>query len=204
MRKKTGPRLNPKREYETHLGAIRIARGLTLQALADMIGSSGSTIGRYQTGLACPCIMYGPRIGKPTRIALLLSLVLEVSLADLFPRYMCDIDRFAHQQDGWATPIDMADFVGEFTQRASDGIDGYKNILRMKVLIDDALTKIPRRLAFIIRRRFGLNGNSPETLESLAVVMGIKRERVRQLEAKGLRKLRDPFRRRKLKEYRYD
>jgi len=42
----------------------------------------------------------------------------------------------------------------------------------------------------VLRRRFGLEGDPPETLESIGRRMGLTRERVRQIEASGLRKLR--------------
>ena len=42
----------------------------------------------------------------------------------------------------------------------------------------------------VLRRRFGLEGEPPETLETIGRRLGLTRERVRQIEAAGLRKLR--------------
>jgi DNA-directed RNA polymerase sigma subunit (sigma70/sigma32) len=42
----------------------------------------------------------------------------------------------------------------------------------------------------VLRRRFGLEGDSPETLEAIGRRLSISRERVRQIEANALRKLR--------------
>ena len=42
----------------------------------------------------------------------------------------------------------------------------------------------------VLRRRFGLEGDAPETLETIGRRLGLTRERVRQIEAGGLRKLR--------------
>jgi len=42
----------------------------------------------------------------------------------------------------------------------------------------------------VLRRRFGLEGDPPETLEAIGRRLGLTRERVRQIEAAGLRKLR--------------
>jgi DNA-directed RNA polymerase sigma subunit (sigma70/sigma32) len=42
----------------------------------------------------------------------------------------------------------------------------------------------------VLRRRFGLEGDPPETLEAIGQRLGLSRERVRQLEGSGLRKLR--------------
>ena len=49
--------------------------------------------------------------------------------------------------------------------------------------------------AEVLRLRYGLGeGNKWKTLEQVAVVMGVSRERIRQIEAKALRKLRHPTR----------
>ena len=53
----------------------------------------------------------------------------------------------------------------------------------------------------IISRRFGLKSGKKETLESIGKSYGITRERVRQIEAKALRKLRHPTRSRKLRTF---
>ena len=61
-------------------------------------------------------------------------------------------------------------------------------------------TLTPREQNILIMR-FGLDGNEPKTLEEIGKLYGITRERIRQLEAKGLRKLRDPSRAKYLKGY---
>ena len=50
----------------------------------------------------------------------------------------------------------------------------------------------------ILTLRFGLDDNEPQTLENIGSIFGVTRERIRQIEAKALRKLRHPIRRRKL------
>jgi RNA polymerase primary sigma factor len=65
--------------------------------------------------------------------------------------------------------------------------------------IDRLLSGMPPRIAGIIRLRFGLGGEREHTLDEIARTQGVQRERIRQIEAKGLRMLRHPFLSRRLK-----
>jgi RNA polymerase primary sigma factor len=63
------------------------------------------------------------------------------------------------------------------------------------------LSTLSRREEKVIRLRFGLGDGTPRTLEEVGTIFKVTRERVRQIEAKALRKLRHPSRCRKLKGY---
>jgi RNA polymerase primary sigma factor len=54
----------------------------------------------------------------------------------------------------------------------------------------NALAQLTPRMRLVISRRFGLEGQAPQTLEQVGSELGITRERVRQLESKALRELR--------------
>jgi RNA polymerase primary sigma factor len=56
--------------------------------------------------------------------------------------------------------------------------------------LSDALTRLSPRMRHVLSRRFGLDGEAPQTLEEVGADLGITRERVRQLESRALRELR--------------
>ena len=60
------------------------------------------------------------------------------------------------------------------------------------------LTTLTKREAKVLALRFGINDGSPRTLEEVGKKFHVTRERVRQIEAKALRKMRHPTRSRKL------
>ncbi len=67
--------------------------------------------------------------------------------------------------------------------------------------INSVLNTLPAREQKVIRMRFGLDDGYSHTLEEVGYVFKVTRERIRQIEAKALRRLRHPTRSRKLKDY---
>jgi len=56
--------------------------------------------------------------------------------------------------------------------------------------LSEALTRLNPRMRTVIAKRFGLDGQPPQTLEQVGAELGVTRERVRQLESRALRELR--------------
>jgi len=74
-----------------------------------------------------------------------------------------------------------------------------KNLL--KAQISDVLDTLSPRERQVIEYRFGINDGRPRTLEEVGQTFGVTRERIRQIEAKALRKLRHPTRSLTLRDY---
>jgi RNA polymerase primary sigma factor len=71
----------------------------------------------------------------------------------------------------------------------------------LKDNIREVLETLSPREARVLVYRFGLEGGKPMTLEEVGKKFGVTRERIRQIEAKALRKLKHPSRRKKLQDY---
>ncbi len=71
----------------------------------------------------------------------------------------------------------------------------------LKEEMDDVLGTLTEREKKVLRLRFGIGDGYPRTLEEVGAIFEVTRERVRQIEAKALRKLRHPTRSRKLKNF---
>ena len=67
--------------------------------------------------------------------------------------------------------------------------------------VEEALGELSDREQEIVRMRFGLDDGQAKTLEDVGREFGVTRERIRQIEAKTLAKLRHPLRSQKLKEF---
>ena len=71
----------------------------------------------------------------------------------------------------------------------------------LKEAIGDLLSSLTPREAKVLRMRFGIDMNTDHTLEDVGKQFGVTRERIRQIEAKALRKLKHPSRAEKLREF---
>lgn len=71
----------------------------------------------------------------------------------------------------------------------------------LKEKVRDALDTLTEREGNVLRLRFGLDDGRSRTLEEVGKVFGVTRERIRQIEAKALRKLRHPSRSKRLKDF---
>ncbi|MDO4846895.1 MAG: RNA polymerase sigma factor RpoD [Clostridiaceae bacterium] len=75
------------------------------------------------------------------------------------------------------------------------------SMLLLKEQLEEVLGTLTEREAMVLKLRFGLEDGHPRTLEEVGKTFDVTRERIRQIEAKALRKLRHPSRSKKLKDF---
>ncbi len=92
----------------------------------------------------------------------------------------------------------LGDFIEDTTAPAPS--EEASNQL-LKEHVEDVLHNLNEREAEVLRKRFGLEDGRARTLEEVGRCFGVTRERIRQIEAKALRKLRHPKRSMKLKDF---
>ncbi|MCK4948393.1 MAG: RNA polymerase sigma factor RpoD [Candidatus Aureabacteria bacterium] len=89
----------------------------------------------------------------------------------------------------------FGDFIEDKGAESPSDATGY-TLLREQ--IEDVLKTLTKREERVLMLRFGIGDSSPRTLEEVGKIFGVTRERVRQIEAKAIRKMRHPIRARKL------
>jgi len=115
-----------------------------------------------------------------------------------------EIMKVSQEPTSLATPVgdDEDSLLGDFIQDTTQPTpyDAASREL-LKGHLDEVLHTLSDREKRVLILRFGLEDGRPRTLEEVGVEFGVTRERIRQIEAKALRKLRHPSRSKKLKDY---
>ena len=116
---------------------------------------------------------------------------------ELTPERILEIQKLAREPVSLETPVDEEEdvFLGDFIEdRASVTPDQAAAHRMMSDQINQALSTLTDREHRVLRMRFGLDDGRSQTLEEVGDQFGVTRERIRQIEAKALRKMRDPAR----------
>ena len=118
-----------------------------------------------------------------------------------------DIYKISQEPVSLETPIGEEDdsHLGDFIKDERNvSPEEYATNEMLKDEISEVLLTLTEREEKVIRLRFGLEDGKSRTLEEVGQMFGVTRERIRQIEAKALRKLRHPSRSKKLKDYTID
>ncbi len=114
------------------------------------------------------------------------------------------IIRIAQEPMSLETPIGSEEnsYLGDFIEDESvlGPVDAASKQL-LKEQLHEILDSLSERERKVLEMRFGLTDGQGRTLEEVGSEFGVTRERIRQIEAKALRKLRHPIRSRKLRDY---
>ena len=115
-----------------------------------------------------------------------------------------EINKVAQEPVSLETPIGeeddshLGDFIPDEDALAPADAAAYE---LLKEQLEDVLDTLTEREENVLRLRFGLDDGRTRTLEEVGKVFGVTRERIRQIEAKALRKLRHPSRSKRLKDF---
>ncbi|TLS39370.1 RNA polymerase sigma factor RpoD [Pseudalkalibacillus caeni] len=123
---------------------------------------------------------------------------------ELSPDKVREILKIAQEPVSLETPIGeeddshLGDFIEDQDALAPSDAAAYE---LLKEQLEDVLDTLTDREENVLRLRFGLDDGRTRTLEEVGRVFGVTRERIRQIEAKALRKLRHPSRSKRLKDF---
>ncbi|WP_127848149.1 RNA polymerase sigma factor RpoD [Lacticaseibacillus hulanensis] len=115
-----------------------------------------------------------------------------------------EILKIAQEPVSLETPIGEEDdsHLGDFIEDAdATSPEDHASYQLLKEQLESVLDTLTDREENVLRLRFGLDDGRTRTLEEVGKVFGVTRERIRQIEAKALRKLRHPSRSKQLKDF---
>ena len=115
-----------------------------------------------------------------------------------------EIQKIAQDPVSLETPIGEEDdsHLGDFIEdvNAASPSDVAENKM-LKEQVEEILNTLAPREAMVLILRYGLRDNRPRTLEEVGKVFNVTRERIRQIEAKALRRLKHPNKTKKLRDF---
>ena len=175
----------------------REARGMTQRQLAEVIGTSVTTIARYETFAENPL---RARDGRWKGTAIRLAKEFRLLPEDLWPGSILAVEKANAVMTLDSTEMEL--LTGQYSLNGRTPED-YCLETEKNTIVQDMLTKLTDRERAVIEQRFGFNGEDPLPLDEVAKNIGhsddyrvknpspvLSRTRVAQIEARALRRLR--------------
>jgi transcriptional regulator with XRE-family HTH domain len=166
--------------FNWRLWQARRAAGLTQADLGLLIGSHAQRIGVIETLKSRPTAEEQDEIAS----------ALNVDASVLFPPEVLDLYGPMAATVRFVVP---ASRLRELRDAGQDA-DPARLVSGFADQIHDVVGTLPPGEQWTVRQRFGLGGEEPKTLKATGDQVGINQERIRQIEAKAMRKLRHPLR----------
>ena len=164
----------------------------SVKAFCREAGFQPSVVGNYLNLKVNPLKASGYR-DCPLQMAKHFHCLVE----DLFPLELYDLKETVVVGTVSVEALSLEDFPQLCIPDHTAEIDRHLLSERLEALLNE----LPRREASILRRRYGLGGHPVETLKEIAKTIGVSKERVRQLEGKGLRRMQIPRRVKEIKDF---
>ncbi|MBM7556260.1 RNA polymerase sigma factor RpoD [Halanaerobacter jeridensis] len=123
---------------------------------------------------------------------------------DMDPDKVREVKKIAQEPVSLETPIGEEEdsYLGDFIEdEDAPSPSAAASFMLLQDQLDDVLDSLTDREKRVLELRFGVEDGRSRTLEEVGKEFGVTRERIRQIEAKALRKLRHPSRSKKLKDY---
>ena len=176
--------------YNRVMRKAREKQNLTQRQLADLVGISQQTISMIE------------RLCRPVneQDANEIALVLGCDVDHLFPPETRNFKSKKSRSVEFVMDMENLDSLpaGEWVLPSPESIflQG-----ELATTMKEVLETLPFKEQQVIFHRFGLEDDEPKTLEEIGAHFGVNGERIRQIEAKAIRRLRHPIRSKKLRGY---
>lgn len=183
------------------LRSMRQARGLTLKQLSEMSGVDVDSIQNMELLRLVTGVKFQDVNQKLVQVAAALELDFDEAFPpdylDMLQRKLLPRRRFPIV---WYREVSLDRLAARELPMLPGPDEEYIDQVDLNRLIHEAIETLSEREQAIIKMRFGID-RAPMTLEECGQQFGVTRERIREIEAKALRKLRHPGRNYRLKEF---
>jgi RNA polymerase sigma factor (sigma-70 family) len=174
----------------------RAALGMTRRALAQAVGVEPAVYGALEALKRSPYCKSGAWTVAATRLATYFRTVEE----ELFPAGVLHVKK--HEVVRTIDEADIGNLLTDHQQQMRLLPDAQLEEVEMKEDVHKALETLSNREEKILRMRFGIGEKDGDhTLEEVAKDFEVSRDRIRQIEARALRKLHHPSRSKQLRQY---